>query len=55
MKKIDPSQDEALLELEATRQSTSGFFPHAEMSTPLRKPYIDAGNHMAAQRHIPLM
>ena len=55
MKKIDPSQDEALLELEATRQSTSGFFSHGETSTPPREPYINAGNHMAARRHTPSM
>ena len=39
------------LELEAMRQSTSEFFPHAETSTPPREPYIDACNHMAARRH----
>ena len=48
-----PSQDEAPPELEATRQSTSGFFSHGETSTPPREPYINAGNHMAARRHTP--
>src|SRR6185437_7996726 len=50
-----PSQDKVPPELEATRQSTSGFFPHAEMSMPPREPYIDDGNHKAPWRHTPSM